>query len=107
MGESRPLKASSTLSSPPAGPFPSTLVFAIAIDGAMDGLLIGIAAAASASAGPMLAASLTVEMAFLGLTLSVALKGHHSMKSIMASLAGPVAIMVGCFLGAMLADALS
>jgi len=104
-GETQPLQGTSTPSANLV--FPSTLVFAIAIDGAMDGLLIGIACAASSSAGPMLAASLTVEMAFLGLTLSVALKGHHGMKTITASLSGPVAILFGCFCGSMLADALS
>lgn len=90
--------------------YPSVLVSAIAIDGFVDGLLIGIttAAASSSSAGLMVAASLSVEMGFLGITLAVALKGQKShMISTLSSLVGPSAIIMGAVLGGMLASALS
>lgn len=87
--------------------FPSVLVFAIAIDGAMDGLLIGIATAAGQSAGPMMAASLCVEMSFLGLTLAMALKGQSRISSIGASLVGPVGIVIGAAVGGFLSEAFS
>ena len=90
--------------------YPSVLVSAIAIDGFVDGLLIGIttAAASSSSAGLMMAASLSVEMGFLGITLAVALKGQKShMVSTLSSLVGPSAIIMGAVLGGMLASALS
>jgi len=114
-GENQPLRLGSLSTDEPselgdsatAPQFPSVLVFAIAIDGMMDGVLIGIATAASASTGPMLAASLSVEMAFLGLTLSVALKGQGHLKSIVASMIGPIAIIFGATLGGLLAGLLS
>jgi len=89
--------------------YPSVLVSAIAIDGFVDGLLIGIttAAASSSSAGLMMAASLSVEMGFLGITLAVALKGQKHMVSTLSSLVGPSAIIMGAVLGGMLASALS
>jgi len=89
--------------------YPSVLVSAIAIDGFVDGLLIGIttAAASSSSAGLMMAASLSVEMGFLGITLAVALKGQKHMVSTLSSLVGPSAIILGAVLGGMLASALS
>ena len=89
--------------------YPSVLVSAIAIDGFVDGLLIGIttAAASSSSAGLMMAASLSVEMGFLGITLAVALKGQKHMVSTLSSLVGPSAIIMGAVLGGLLASALS
>jgi zinc transporter ZupT len=89
--------------------YPSVLVSAIAIDGFVDGLLIGIttAAASSSSAGLMMAASLSVEMTFLGITLAVALKGQKHMVSTLSSLVGPAAILMGAVLGGLLASALS
>jgi ZIP family zinc transporter len=87
--------------------FPSVLLSAIAIDGFVDGLLIGIATAASSSAAAMMAASLSVEMGFLGITLSVALKGQKQLTSILASLVGPFTIVMGAFSGGLLASALS
>ena len=46
-------------------------------------------------------------MAFLGLTLSMGLKGQGHAKSVAASFVGPSAIVVGATLGGILADALS
>jgi len=82
--------------------FPSGLLFAIAVDSLMDGLLIGIAMAAGPSAGPMMAASLSVEMGFLGLTLSMALKGQKKLKSALATITGPTFIMIGSGIGGLL-----
>ena len=73
----------------------------------MDGLLIGIATAAGQSAGPMMAASLCVEMSFLGLTLAMALKGQSRISSIGASLVGPVGIVIGAAVGGFLSEAFS
>jgi len=87
--------------------FPSAFLFTIAIDGAMDGLLIGIAMAAGPSAGPMMAASLCVEMSFLGISLAIALKGQNHFKSIVASTVGPLGMILGAAIGGMLSNALS
>ena len=105
VGERRPLNPSSGAAD--RGPFPAVLVSAIAIDGMVDGLLIGIATAAGSSAGLMMAASLSVEMGFLGITLSVALGGQEKHRALAASLVGPMAIVLGSVLGGILAAALS
>lgn len=104
-GERRPLNPSPGAAD--RGPFPAVLVSAIAIDGMVDGLLIGIATAAGSSAGLMMAASLSVEMGFLGITLSVALGGQEKRRALAASLVGPTAIILGSVLGGILAAALS
>merc|ERR1719254_484481 len=49
----------------------------------------------------------SVEMAFLGLTLSMGLKGQGKAKSIAAAFVGPLGIVLGATLGGLLADALS
>ena len=69
--------------------FPFALISAIAVDSALDGLLVGIACAAGPSAGSMMAISLSVEMSFLGLTLATALHGQPKSKSVSASFLGP------------------
>jgi len=77
--------------------FPTSLVVALTIDAFIDGLLIGLVTGAGGTAGPMLSASLSVEMGFLGLTLATALQGQPSfwLRSLPASLLGPL----GCTLG--------
>lgn len=87
--------------------FPAGLLFAIAVDSVMDGLLIGIALAAGPSAGPMMAASLSVEMSFLGLTLAMALKGQPKVKSTFAALLGPAFIILGATIGGFLSHSFS
>ena len=69
--------------------FPLQFLLAVAIDSCLDGLLIGIASAAGKSAGPMMSASLSVEMGFLGLTLATTLSGQPAVKASLAALAGP------------------
>jgi len=49
-------------------------VVAICIDGMMDGLLIGLAYAASTSAGLSMAIATSIEMGFLGLSFSATIK---------------------------------
>jgi len=85
-------------------PYPSEFILAIAVDGGIDGLLIGIAIAAGTSAALMMAISLTVEMSFLGLTLAMALKGQPRNKSLQGSCLGPLGIMIGSFLGGCLSS---
>ena len=70
--------------------FPLAFVLAVAIDSSLDGLLIGIASAAGKSAGPMMSASLSVEMGFLGLTLATTLFGQTMPKAVLSGLVGPV-----------------
>ena len=87
--------------------FPTGLLFAIAVDSLMDGLLIGIAMAAGPSAGPMMAASLSVEMGFLGLTLSMALNGQKKLKSAFVAMTGPAFIIIGSGIGGLLSHSFS
>ena len=70
--------------------FPLAFVLAVAIDSSLDGLLIGISSVAGPSAGPMMSASLSVEMGFLGLTLATTLYGQPLCKSSVAALVGPL-----------------
>ena len=107
--ETAPLVENSARLGYPAKPFPTTLVLAIALDSCIDGLLIGIAASAAGSgtAGPMMAASLAVEMGFLGLTLATAMHGHPCKWTVPSALLGPCAIVGGAVLGGMLSEALS
>lgn len=87
-------------------PFPTQFLIAIVVDSFMDGLLIGIASAAGPTAGPMMSASLSVEMAFLGLTLATALHGLPTQKSIPAAVVGPFTIVLGSACGGLLSGAL-
>jgi len=107
LGEKTPLRQISSMGLVEKAQFPAVLLFAIAVDGCMDGLLIGIATAAGPSAGPMLATSLSVEMAFLGLTLAMGLKGQGHAKSLGAAVVGPLGIVLGAAIGGLLASALS
>lgn len=88
-------------------PFPTTLLVTVCVDSMLDGLLIGIATAASPSAGTMLSLSLCVEMSFLGLTLATAMAGNPSKYSVPASFLGPVLILVGACIGSLISSALS
>mmetsp|Transcript_12615 Transcript_12615/g.18545 ORF Transcript_12615/g.18545 Transcript_12615/m.18545 type:complete len:296 (+) Transcript_12615:75-962(+) len=87
--------------------FPTTFITALSIDAALDGLLIGIAMAAGPSASTMLSASLSVEMAFLGLTLATALYGRRRSTSLPSAAIGPLSLLLGSFLGGSLASTLS
>eukprot|EP00980_Cylindrotheca_fusiformis_P006877 scaffold1437_cov113-Cylindrotheca_fusiformis.AAC.6 len=88
-------------------PFPAAFVVTVCVDSVVDGLLIGIAAAASPTAGPMLAISLCVEMGFLGCTLATALAKQPTKYSVPASFLGPLLIVVGSTIGGLLSSALS
>lgn len=87
--------------------FPVAFVVTVCVDSIIDGLLIGIATAASPSAGPMLALSLCVEMSFLGLTLATAMARQPNQYTIPASFLGPLFIMAGSTCGGLLSEALT
>lgn len=87
--------------------FPATFFTAVVIDGAMDGLLLGIASAASESAGLVLSISLAIEMSFLGLTLATSMKGQPKSKSLPAVFAAPLAIIIAAGIGGFFAGMLA
>merc|ERR1711972_946241 len=87
--------------------FPSAFLTAVVIDGWMDGMLLGIASAASEDAGLVLAISLSIEMSFLGLTLATSMKGQPIGKSILAVAASPLAIIVAAAIGGFFAGLLA
>lgn len=88
---------------------PTALLAAIAIDSALDGLLIGISTAVDPKTGPLLSASLTVESSFLGLTVAAALRGKSAPQTllILASALAPVGIVAGSISGGGLAPLLA
>ncbi|CAE8619028.1 unnamed protein product [Polarella glacialis] len=88
-------------------PFPTAFLMAVVIDGCMDGLLLGIASAASESAGTVLAISLAIEMSFLGLTLATSLRGQPSSKALPAVLMSPIAIILAAAVGGYFAGLLA
>ena len=83
---------------------PTALLAAVAIDSALDGLLIGISTAVDPNTGPLLSASLTVESSFLGLTLAAALRNRPLGTVLLAATAAaPAAIFSGSIVGGSLA----
>jgi zinc transporter ZupT len=76
--------------------FPWAFVFAVAIDSSLDGLLIGTASVAGPSAGPMMSASLSVEMSFLGITLATTISEQPFSRAAFAALVGPVCSKLAC-----------
>jgi len=86
------------------------LVFAVSVDGAVDGLLIGLAFSASKTAGWSMAIATTIEMCFLGLSFSATIENETRSK---VKHAGIVCIpplmlitmgMVGHFIGTLLQE---
>eukprot|EP00928_Gymnodinium_smaydae_P008526 TRINITY_DN13102_c0_g3_i1.p1 TRINITY_DN13102_c0_g3~~TRINITY_DN13102_c0_g3_i1.p1 ORF type:complete len:326 (+),score=81.35 TRINITY_DN13102_c0_g3_i1:142-978(+) len=96
-----------TLLAKPAPPFPASFLTAVVIDGAMDGLLLGIASAASASAGAVLAISLAIEMSFLGMTLATSMAGQPRLKALGAVFLSPLALVAAASLGGYFAGLLA
>ena len=94
---------------------PVALLAAVAIDSALDGLLVGISTAVGdPKTGTLLAASLAVESSFLGLTLAAALQGAASVAtsatgwlSLLAAALAPSSILIGAISGGGLAPFLS
>lgn len=98
--EGQPLVGGSTT----AKAFPFVFFAAVLVDSFMDGVLIGIAAAAGA--GPMMAGSLAVEMSFIGLTLATSLHGYPLRQSVTASVLGPIVLVLGAVLGGLLSESI-
>mmetsp|Transcript_10968 Transcript_10968/g.22462 ORF Transcript_10968/g.22462 Transcript_10968/m.22462 type:complete len:353 (+) Transcript_10968:124-1182(+) len=88
---------------------PTALLAAVAIDSALDGLLIGISTAVDPGTGPLLSASLTVESSFLGLTIAAALRNRPAPLTwlILAASLAPAGILTGAISGGNLAPMLS
>ena len=93
---------------------PTALLAAVAIDSALDGLLIGISTAVDPKTGPLLSASLTVESSFLGLTIAAALRSTNINRAgsvrpfiiLLAASLAPVGILTGAISGGGLAPLL-
>jgi zinc transporter ZupT len=81
------------------------LVFTVAVDGCVDGLLIGLAFAASEGAGWAMSIATTIEMTFLGLSFSASIqnatrsKGKHLGLVLIPPILLVVSGMMGRFLG--------
>lgn len=89
---------------------PTAFLIAIAVDAALDGLLIGISTATGdPSTGNILSASLLVESSFIGITIATALRGSKVPQVVraVAALVGPIGTITGSVLGGILAPSLS
>jgi len=82
---------------------PLGLIFAVLVDGSIDGLLIGICSLASEGAGLVTAIALAVEMALLGIsTCNTLRKCNISLLGVLVlCLSLPLAIMISGLLGSM------
>jgi zinc transporter ZupT len=87
---------------------PIAFLTAICIDAALDGLLIGISTAVDPTTGPILAASMTVESTFFGITISTALRGREIASGVLlgAAALGPASLLTGSLAGGALAPTL-
>jgi ZIP family zinc transporter len=81
---------------------PAGLVFAVLLDGSIDGLLIGISYVASGAAGLITAIALALEMGLLGISTVTTLRKTHlsTGKIIFLVVTLPMAIMGAGMLGA-------
>jgi zinc transporter, ZIP family len=81
---------------------PKTLLIALGVDIALDGLLIGVGFAAGEKQGLLLTVALTLEVLFLGLSASAALSGGGATRAmialIMAGFGG--LLLIGAGMGA-------
>ncbi|CAE7431661.1 Wdr64 [Symbiodinium natans] len=75
---------------------PLTLVAAVTVDAAVDGLLIGLSYAASPSAGIAMAAATSIEMGFLGLSFCASLQNatRSALKIVVLALLPPVVLVL-------------
>ena len=83
-------------------PYPGALVAAVAVDSAVDGLLIGLASASAevANAGVVLAIALSIEMGFTGLAYAATLRKQPSMIGMLSVCAPPFVLLGASFFGA-------
>lgn len=91
---------------PPNGSIPWTKSVPIYVDSLMDGLLIGVCAAASEHAGYIMALATLLEMGFLGITFGMMLNGC-GWKKWPGALVAPVILVLGSIAGAALSDSLA
>ena len=107
--ETTPLvvKSNSEKSQPSDAQLPLTFLAAIAVDAFMDGFLLGITGVAGKGAAIIMAGSLSVEMAFVGLTLATACHGMPYSKAIPAALTGPVVLLFGALVGGLVTGSIA
>jgi len=88
---------------------PTSLMFTLAVDVALDGLLIGLGFAAGQKQGLLLTFALSLEVLFLGLSFSTALvtAGATRTKTLMALLVLTACLMAGAWIGAAILAAAS
>ena len=87
---------------------PTTLLIALGVDIALDGLLIGVGFAAGEKQGLLLTIALTLEVLFLGVSASASLSGGGATRSLIALATAGLGglLLVGAGLGAVvLSDA--
>jgi len=96
------MKALSTVTTTSAAPppFPIVLSTAVAVDALVDGLLIGISSASGGTkAGVVIAAALSIEMSFLGLTFASSIKQQPAHRRLIAIIVPPLLLVAGGALG--------
>lgn len=83
---------------------PTSLIAILAIDVALDGLLVGLGFAAGQKEGLLLTVALTLEVLFLGLSGAVALSqaGTSRKKTLMVTLGFALILLVGALAGTIL-----
>lgn len=87
---------------------PLGTLFGVAVDVVLDGLLIGISFAQGGKAGFLLTVALTIELAFLGLSVAGALErtGQAKARVVGVTMAIAMLIVVGGVIGVTVADRL-
>jgi len=87
---------------------PFGTLFGVAVDVLLDGLLIGISFAQGGEAGFLLTVALTIELAFLGLSVAGALgrTGQTKARVVVVTTAIALLIVVGGVIGVTIADRL-
>jgi ZIP family zinc transporter len=88
---------------------PAGLVFAVLLDGSIDGLLIGVAYVASGAAGLITAIALGIEMGLLGISTVTTLRKTHlsTGKILFLTVTLPLAILGAGMLGSTVLSGLS
>lgn len=81
---------------------PTTLLVALGVDIALDGLLIGVGFAAGEKQGLLLTIAMTLEVLFLGVSASAALSGGGASRSMIALITAGLGglLLMGAGLGA-------
>mmetsp|Transcript_10532 Transcript_10532/g.23186 ORF Transcript_10532/g.23186 Transcript_10532/m.23186 type:complete len:415 (+) Transcript_10532:76-1320(+) len=97
----RPLEESGDEENERKGKIPVRLILAVVVDSIVDGMLIGLAAAVSATSGRLMAAATTFEMGFLGYSFAISIAKVARRCSAIGILAvPPLAMMVASGLAA-------